>query len=88
MFGFGKRPANAPEQAAQSAVPAPASGQGASAESGEKQGFFGRLLAGLSRTRETLAEGLDTLLLGKTRRTRNAPVERRCRHQGHERDPH
>lgn len=31
----------------------------------EGTGFFGRLMAGLSRTRETLTEGLGTLLLGK-----------------------
>lgn len=60
MFGFGKRPANTPEQT-ESASPTPA----ADAADSEKTGFFGRLLAGLSKTRETLAEGLGTLLLGK-----------------------
>jgi fused signal recognition particle receptor len=62
MFGFGKSkpPANTPEQP-ESATPATP----AAAAEGEKTGFFGRLLAGLSKTRETLADGLGTLLLGK-----------------------
>ncbi|MGV3593050.1 MAG: signal recognition particle-docking protein FtsY [Gammaproteobacteria bacterium] len=79
MFGFGKRPANPPEQAPQPApqAPAPDTQQQAPqqpavqqepqepAPAPENTGFFGRLMAGLSRTRETLSEGLGTLLLGK-----------------------
>ncbi len=58
MFGFGKRPANAPD--AESAA-----SNAAKTQESEKTGFFGRLMAGLTKTRETLAEGLGTLLLGK-----------------------
>jgi len=76
MFGlFGKRPANTPEQAAQPATPAPLDEASVSetpapeaetqSDESESQGFFGRLMAGLTRTRETLSEGLGTLLLGK-----------------------
>ena len=54
MFGFGKRPKTEAEQAA--SVPAPAP---------EPGGFFNRLKAGLSRTRNNLAQGLGSLLLGK-----------------------
>jgi fused signal recognition particle receptor len=61
MFGFGKKPstsqqdgvANSP--AANAAVEEPAT----------KEGLFGRLKAGLRRTRENLTEGLGSLLLGK-----------------------
>ncbi|MEY4641132.1 MAG: hypothetical protein RLZZ227_1126 [Pseudomonadota bacterium] len=83
MFGFGKRPANAPDPAAEStkepskepleqpleestndstSAVAPAA---PGTSDGDKPGFFGRLFAGLTRTRETLSEGLGTLLLGK-----------------------
>ena len=31
----------------------------------EKKGFFGRMAAGLSKTRSNLTDGLSTLLLGK-----------------------
>jgi fused signal recognition particle receptor len=78
MFGFGKRPANpAPpptEQAAQPApdAPAPDAQQPVASQTAprpenkpEGSGFFGRLMAGLTRTRETLAEGIGSLLLGK-----------------------
>ncbi len=55
MFGFGKRPGNGPEQAADAAA----------AEAEKSGGFFSRLFAGLSRTRASLSEGLGSLLLGK-----------------------
>jgi fused signal recognition particle receptor len=55
MFGFGKRPEN---ESAESRV-------NEAAVDAAPQGLFGRLKAGLSRTRESLARGLGTLLLGK-----------------------
>lgn len=55
MFGFGKRPEN---ESAESRV-------NEAAVDAAPQGLFGRLKAGLSRTRESLARGLGNLLLGK-----------------------
>src|SRR5688572_26722966 len=57
MFGFGKKPKTesadaAPVEEQQTSADAPAS-------------FFSRLKAGLTRTRDNLAEGLSSLLLGK-----------------------
>jgi len=62
MFGFGKpKPGDAAADSSASAKPP----ETPAAKPEESSGFFGRLLAGLSRTRETLTEGLGTLLLGK-----------------------
>jgi fused signal recognition particle receptor len=58
MFGFGKRSKTEAEAPAPPATPA-SSGETA------PQGFFGRLKAGLSRTRATLVQSLGSLLLGK-----------------------
>ncbi|MES2625456.1 MAG: signal recognition particle-docking protein FtsY [Pseudomonadota bacterium] len=58
MFGFGKKPKTesaetvTPQEQIPSAEPAPTS-------------FFSRLKAGLTRTRDNLAQGLGNLLLGK-----------------------
>lgn len=53
MFGFGKRSKSDAEKTSESVAPV------------QDTGFFGRLKAGLSRTRSNLAEGLGALLLGK-----------------------
>ncbi|HTQ99700.1 MAG TPA: signal recognition particle-docking protein FtsY [Candidatus Acidoferrum sp.] len=58
MFGFGKRPKTEADPAASSASDTPPA-------DAPKAGFFSRLKAGLSRTRETLAHSLGNLLLGK-----------------------
>ena len=63
MFGFGK-PKTGDPAAVQSASEKPPE-KTLDSKPEESSGFFGRLLAGLSRTRETLADGLGTLLLGK-----------------------
>ena len=77
MFGFGKRPKTEAESAAASAAASPdatpdqalADARNAasvtSAVESPKAGFFSRLKAGLSRTRDTLANSLGSLLLGK-----------------------
>jgi fused signal recognition particle receptor len=66
MFGIGKRPKNGSHLADGSDEATDATAPPAKPDAQEdKGGFFGRLLAGLSRTRDTLAEGLGTLLLGK-----------------------
>jgi fused signal recognition particle receptor len=59
MFGFGKKPKDdKQEQAAEQATsPAP--------EPGQDQGLFGRLKAGLSKTRARLNEGIGSLVLGE-----------------------
>jgi fused signal recognition particle receptor len=58
MFGFGKRPKvePAPEAPSPARETAPEAPQG---------GLFSRLKAGLTRTRNNLAQGLSALLLGK-----------------------
>lgn len=58
MFGFGKRPKTEADAAA-------APGSDTSSADAPKAGFFSRLKAGLSRTRENLAQSLGSLLLGK-----------------------
>lgn len=68
MFGFGKKstpsaPAATPDDPVLQPVAAAAELQAATEP--EKQGFFGRLKAGLKRTRDNLAGGLGSLLLGK-----------------------
>lgn len=70
MFGFGKRPKTEAESAAAAsadAMPAQAlnGGQNEPPVASPKAGFFSRLKAGLSRTRDTLAHNLGSLLLGK-----------------------
>ncbi len=77
MFGFGKRPKTEAESAAASAAASPdatpdqalADARNAapvtSAVESPKAGLFSRLKAGLSRTRDTLANSLGSLLLGK-----------------------
>jgi len=79
MFGFGKKPTTPPQTTAETAQPAaeqnvdaavpesaPAPLPAASPAPPEKgMGLFGRLKAGLRRTRESLSEGLATLLLGR-----------------------
>jgi fused signal recognition particle receptor len=57
MFGFGKKPQT------ESVDTTPAEEQKPPADA--TPGFFGRLKAGLSRTRDNLAQGLGNLLLGK-----------------------
>jgi fused signal recognition particle receptor len=59
MFGFGKRSRTGTEQ-----PPAAAAAPDTPAESAST-GFFSRLKAGLSRTRDSLAQSLGNLLLGK-----------------------
>lgn len=64
MFGFGKKqkddkPASGSPQP--QSTPEPTDNPSATSE----QGFFGRLKAGLSRTRERLGGGLGTLVLGE-----------------------
>lgn len=58
MFGFGKRPKVEP-------VPEAASPARETVPEAPQAGFFSRLKAGLARTRNNLAEGLSSLLLGK-----------------------
>lgn len=63
MFGFGKRP-----KVEAGVAVAPTGKQESPADSVDPAaptGFFGRLKAGLSRTRATLAQSLGSLLLGK-----------------------
>ena len=56
MFGFGKRSKSDDEKVSTSEQ---------ITQENESQGFFGRLKAGLSRTRSNFAQGLGDLLLGK-----------------------
>lgn len=71
MFGFGKNSKKSQESAADAAVPdalpnALTNKESAASEpTANKAGFFSRLTSGLRRTRETLAGGLGSLLLGK-----------------------
>ncbi|MES2604625.1 MAG: signal recognition particle-docking protein FtsY [Pseudomonadota bacterium] len=59
MFGFGKPKGEAQKE------PAPDGTQSSSSPESATAGFFSRLKAGLTRTRDTLAENLGSLLLGK-----------------------
>jgi fused signal recognition particle receptor len=74
MFGFGKKNAPAPAPATpENAAPQDGEAPAASAPDAtavqesepRKDGFFARLKAGLKRTRDSLAGGLGSLLLGK-----------------------
>jgi len=70
MFGFGKRPKTDAESAASAgadtaAVDAQVNPAADTPADQPKAGFFSRLKAGLSRTRDTLAHSLGSLLLGK-----------------------
>ncbi len=58
MFGFGKKPKTESEETLPEQEQKPA-------EEAAPTSFFGRLRAGLARTRDNLAQGLGTLLLGK-----------------------
>ncbi len=77
MFGFGKKQASdkaageTPEKDSQAPRDETASDRGETGETaGEaaeqpgKRGFFGRLIAGLGKTREALSSGLGSLILG------------------------
>jgi fused signal recognition particle receptor len=65
MFGFGKRPKSDPAPLADTAADVFATNAAKSAAKDTGSGFFDRLKAGLSRTRDNLAKGLGALLLGK-----------------------
>src|SRR5690606_21363813 len=53
------------EPAPAEAIPAAPAPEAAPAEPVKSGGFFSRLKQGLSRTRETLAEGLSSLIVGR-----------------------
>lgn len=59
MFGFGKKPKDDKQDQATEA------GSNAPAETGQDQGLFGRLKAGLGKTRARLNEGIGNLVLGE-----------------------
>lgn len=69
MFGFGKKQKDG-DQPSDKAGTSPESGdtpkpESAPSEESSSGGLFGRLKAGLSRTRERLSDGIGTLVLGE-----------------------